>query len=230
MKNTIPDGERRFVRLWHGLIPPARYMAASLNNYTSENDTQVKALQMCREWADTDPSTLTNGLFFVGPVGTGKTHLALATIKELFWNHPTAFIPYHEKWDEYKLMLDNEPNWNRNALTVAYINTVVLLQHIRDGIGNKDQPEAATEYIKMTKRADILVMDDIAAERTTDWVQEQLFAIIDFRYTRKMITCFTSNLNVSGLEAKLGDRSMSRILEMTEGVPVVGRDYRRKGA
>jgi len=73
-----------------------------------------------------------------------------------------------------------------------------------------------------------VILDDIGAERPSDFAAEQLFTIIDLRYRTKRSTFFTSNCTLKELESQIGNRSVSRIFEMCEGVRVTGSDWRKK--
>ena len=77
------------------------------------------------------------------------------------------------------------------------------------------------------------MVDDIGAERCTDWARETLATLIEDRYTRKLLTILTSNYSPSGLAARLGhddpiigQRIVSRIVESCAQVNVDGRDHR----
>lgn len=99
-----------------------------------------------------------------------------------------------------------------------------LLAEIRKSYnGEKD-----SEKIKKIKSARFLVLDDLGAEKTTDWVQEQLYMIINYRYEYELPTIITSNLDIGQLAQKVGERTTSRLLEMCIGVKLNGEDYRAK--
>lgn len=72
----------------------------------------------------------------------------------------------------------------------------------------------------------ILILDDIGAERPTEWVAETLYLIVNKRYNAMLPTIFTSNLPVSDLGDKIGDRIASRIVEMCEIIKLDGGDRR----
>ncbi|GAV21585.1 ATP-binding protein [Carboxydothermus pertinax] len=71
-----------------------------------------------------------------------------------------------------------------------------------------------------------LVLDDIGAERTTDWVQEELFKLINTRYEKKLPTVLTTNCTIEELIEKLGERIVDRLVEMCEPVKIEGKSYR----
>ena len=85
-----------------------------------------------------------------------------------------------------------------------------------------------SEKIQKVKSAKFLVLDDLGAEKTTDWVQEQLYMIINYRYEYELPTVITSNLDIGQLSQKIGERTTSRLLEMCYGVKLNGEDYRAK--
>ena len=105
-----------------------------------------------------------------------------------------------------------------------FITVPDLLAEIRKSY-NGDQD---SEKIQKVKSAKFLVLDDLGAEKTTDWVQEQLYMIINYRYEYELPTVITSNLDIGQLSQKVGERTTSRLLEMCYGVKLNGEDYRAK--
>lgn len=89
---------------------------------------------------------------------------------------------------------------------------------------------------KIAKDADLLILDDIGAERATAWVAEQLMELINYRYSNRLQTIFTSNYSLQELAEHLaaggdvvsGERIASRIMGMTVAIPVTGEDWRAR--
>lgn len=87
---------------------------------------------------------------------------------------------------------------------------------------------------EIAKDAKLLILDDIGAERATSWVAEQLMELVNYRYSNRLQTIFTSNYSLKELADHLatggdqitGDRIVSRIIAMTIPVPVFGEDKR----
>ena len=105
-----------------------------------------------------------------------------------------------------------------------FVTVPDLLAEIRKSFNN----DGESKKIKEIMTARFLVLDDLGAEKTTDWVQEQLYMIINHRYEYELPTVITSNLNIGQLAQKIGERSASRLLEMCYGVKLNGEDYRAK--
>lgn len=85
-------------------------------------------------------------------------------------------------------------------------------------------------YLELFERltsVDLLVLDDVGAERRTEWVLEQLYAIVNERWAEMRATVITTNMLQAELEAQLGARTVSRFAEMCgEQLPVDGTDQR----
>jgi len=71
-----------------------------------------------------------------------------------------------------------------------YILSIDLLDRIRRSLWEEKQQ---AQLVGMLRTVDLLVIDDIGAEKATEWVQATLYSIIDHRYGRKD-TVFTTNL------------------------------------
>lgn len=75
--------------------------------------------------------------------------------------------------------------------------------------------------------APVLAVDDLGAEKTSPWIEEVNFRLINRRYENARPTLFTSNKTGAELRQHLGDRIASRLAEMTSHVPIKGTDRRR---
>lgn len=95
-----------------------------------------------------------------------------------------------------------------------------------EGLRRRYHDGGADEFEAQTRTADILLLDDIGAERVTDWVQERLFLLVDYRYRHSLPTLFTSNLHPDELADRIGERTVSRIVGMARLVAVDADDYR----
>ena len=120
-------------------------------------------------------------LTFAGEPGTGKTHLAIA-------------ITWH---------------WLECATgVVAYWQVEVFLDGLREGYAqaqaNKDDGTYVT--LNFAKKCSLLVLDDLGAEKATDWSTAKLDEIIDHRYLHQLATVVTLNVQPAALPPRLADR------------------------
>ena len=75
----------------------------------------------------------------------------------------------------------------------------------------------------------LLIIDDVGAEKPTEWVFEQFYRLVNTRYEQKLPVIFTSNLSLQNLAEKLDGRIPSRIVEMCEVIELGGDDRRLSG-
>jgi DNA replication protein DnaC len=73
-----------------------------------------------------------------------------------------------------------------------------------------------------------LYIDDLGAEKNTEFVEETLYYLINFRYENHLPTFFTSNLSIKELAERSGDRLASRIAGMCDVIELKGKDKRIK--
>ena len=74
---------------------------------------------------------------------------------------------------------------------------------------------------------DLLHLDVVGAERTSEWVLEQLYAIINARYEEGRSLLVTTNVeDRDALRAQIGARTVSRLVEMCEDIGLFGADRR----
>jgi DNA replication protein DnaC len=138
------------------------------------------------------------GLWFFGDVGTGKTTLAMLVSREA---------------------LDR-------GHTVAIYSLPRLLAEIRSTFDD-ELPGAYTDFLTRLAEVDLLHIDDLGAEKTSPWVLEQLYAIVNDRYEAERAIVVTTNLDREQLAEQIGERTVSRLEEMCDVCPLFGRDHRR---
>lgn len=143
--------------------------------------------------------------------GTGKTTVcSLALLRFLF--EDVQANPY---------MTDNR--------RVLYINTPEFLDRIRKSYSSEDESleQLMEELFDLYRAPKLILFDDIGAEKSTEWVQERLYSILNFRAANGLACLFTSNLSLDQLERKLGSRIASRIRGFTRDLKFSGKDHRR---
>jgi DNA replication protein DnaC len=138
-----------------------------------------------------------NWVVLIGPVGTGKTHLALAMAN--------AAIA---------------------AEIVAFFATVPdLLDHLRATF-SPDATITYDTLFDQTRTAEFLVLDDLGTQRSSPWAEEKLFQLIDYRYRHRLPTIITINSHAwqqvdLRLLSRLRDHRLAHVISMNEA-----RDYR----
>jgi DNA replication protein DnaC len=178
-------------------VIPRRYRDVAFDRPpVTQIDPQV--VTAVRRFADTIDAKLDagRGLWFMGPVGTGKTTLAMLVSKAAL----------------------------RAGRSVAIYSLPRLLNEIRD------THRAERSHLDLLDRliaADLLHIDDVGAERTTDWVLEELYSIINGRYEDQRSVVITTNiLDQEALCEQITERTVSRLTEMCDELPLLGHDRR----
>lgn len=191
-------------------IPP-RYEACDLDNFHDYNDSLSKAVGRARRFVREFPA-VDRGLLFLGRPGLGKTHLAIACLK----------LAAHAK-----------------GMRGVFHDTRQLLRRIRqtyDPVTRRTETER--DVVNAVIGTDLLVLDDVGAERATEWVEEMLHLIVNTRYNERRPTIFTTNYPVEAppdakhaetLLERVGFRMYSRLQEMCDFVELEGVDYRELG-
>ena len=138
------------------------------------------------------------GLWLEGDVGTGKTTLAMLVSKK-------AIEAGH---------------------SVAIYSLPRLLARIRRTYDGDAGELSYLQFFERLTSVDLLHIDDLGAEKRSDWVLEQLYAIVDERYATNRSIVVTTNMEVAALEEQIGARTVSRLAEICETLPMYGDDRR----
>ncbi len=212
------EAERADVLLRHARIPP-RYEHCAFENFDIRNDNQSLrwAKLNAEKFAAEYPTDF--GLLFVGPTGVGKTHLAVAILRELITGKSIECLFYGFR----DLLKEIQDSYN----PVSQTSELRVLQPVLD--------------------VEVLLLDELAASNPSDWVKETLSYIINSRYNQKkaiLITTTTPRDESSGqpeVRMPSGDRiptfersleqlgitMRSRLYEMCKLIEMSSDDYRK---
>lgn len=184
-------------------VLPKRYRGVSFDR-PPVTEINPGAVQIVRDWVDGFESNLEqgNGLWLMGDTGVGKTTLAMLVSKEaLKRNH-----------------------------SVAIYSMPSLLTRIRATYGAEAGEESYDEFFERLCEVDLLHIDDLGAEKQTEWVLEQLYSLVNERYEREKSIVVTTNLPQDELEKQIGPRTVSRLIQMCgeNQIPMFGDDARQK--
>jgi DNA replication protein DnaC len=110
--------------------------------------------------------------------------------------------------------------------TAAIYSLPRLLNIVRESIGSD---ESKLELFDQLATVDLLHLDDVGAESSSDWVLEQLYSIVNTRYEEERSLVITTNLDPEELAEQIGARTVSRIIEICgDPLPMYGTDRRRE--
>jgi DNA replication protein DnaC len=147
------------------------------------------------------------GMWLMGNTGTGKTTLGMLVAKMAL----------------------------AAGKTVAVYFTPKLLTQIRQTYQATDSEDAYEAFFKRLTSVDLLYIDDLGSERHTDWVVEQLYALVNERYENQRSMLVTSNASQDveegrrQLEEQIGSRTVSRLIEICDDpLPLFGPDRREQ--
>lgn len=164
----------------------------------------------------------------MGSVGVGKTHLAIAVLRELI---------------------------EKKGVTCLFYESGSLLKAIQDSYNPVSQT-SEMRVLAPVYQAEVLVLDELGASVPTNWVRDTLYQIINTRYNNKKLTIFTTNYldeprgsgeetpdstdpkrrrtfavdrihEMTTLEERIGTPLRSRLYEMCKKVMIEGEDYRK---
>ena len=185
------------------VIPP-KYRGVSFDRPpVSDLDRTIVGIVRERVDALDDNLAAGRGLWLMGDVGTGKTSLAMLVSKSAI----------------------------ESGRSVAIYSLPRLLGRIRRTYDADTGEQTYEDFIERLTNVDLLHIDDLGAEKSSEWVLEQLYAIVDSRYEQERSMVVTTNLDQPALEEQIGARTVSRLVEICgDPLPLFGDDLRYRVA
>jgi DNA replication protein DnaC len=183
---------------------PARYRGVSFDrppvSDMARDLTTKGAVNDVRGFIDELDERLDSGrgLWLFGDTGTGKTTLAMLISKAAL----------------------------EARRSVAIYSLPKLLARIRRTYDAEPGGDSYLAFFERLTAVDLLHIDDLGAEKRSDWVLEQLYALINERYETERSVLITTNLPHDELEEQIGQRTVSRLSQMCDEVPLFGDDRR----
>jgi DNA replication protein DnaC len=223
-------GDDRTARIMARARVPRRYEHCDFENFDTGfyegsddalkwNRSLEQAKLLVESYARDYPVGADTGLLLMGPCGVGKTHLAVAALKQLVVRgHEGLFYDYRE-----------------------------LLKEIQASY-NPESQSTEMSVLEPVLTAELLLLDDVGASKPSAWALETVGHILNTRYNEKRITLLTTNFldtapaaesprmpsgqAMSALEdtltGRVGQRIRSRLFEMCRTVEILAPDYRRE--
>lgn len=186
---------------------PKLYSESSLQSYqpSKANLSQLRAFNYAHTFVRDYPD-VDRGVLFMGFVGVGKTHLSVGILRGLMEKGISC------RFYEYRALLKEIQNsYNPNT--------------------NVSEMDILTPLIE----CEVIVMDELGAAKSSEWVQDTIGLIINARYNEKKLTILTTNYldesqspSDETLTERIGARLRSRLYQMCKTVVLEGEDYRRR--
>jgi DNA replication protein DnaC len=219
---------------------PERYRHCDFNNFETDNEVKPSTHEELESWnrslaeakllvskfAKEVPIGTELGILLMGPCGAGKTHLAVAALKNIMLRgHSGLFYDYRELLKEIQTSYSFESQATEMSVLEPVLETSVLL------------------------------LDDLGASKPSDWVRDTVNHILNARYNAKRVTILTTNFldqefsdraqsrqspvvtfpsgerarasDKDTLSDRVGARVRSRLYEMCRNIEIWAPDYRK---
>jgi DNA replication protein DnaC len=196
---------------------PSRYQGCRLDKFDVRGPRErlLEARVLTERWVESyllEGQLRGTGMLLLGPTGVGKTHLAAAALVEVI---------------------------RRHRVRGRFVDFTTLLYQIQSTF-DAATPETKQSVLDPVLSADVLVLDELGAQKPSPWVSEVLYLILNGRYTRRLPTLFTSNFYLDDppggtapdrraelLSSRIPAMLVSRLWEMARPVVMSGGDYRK---
>lgn len=181
---------------------PRKFLSKSLEGFAARKPRHKEIVAAMRDFVRRycahGPDAPIKGLLLMGREGTGKTHIAVSVLRSLIGH----------------------------GYRGLYWNVPELFLELRRMMNDRDAEGTEADLFDDARSADLLVLDDLGAEKTSDYVTDRIYVIINGRYEDEKATIITTNRNLDELRNQLGPRITSRICEMCVPIEFPEGDFR----
>ena len=202
-ETAVRERKEKIVRLFE--VSGMRGIMRDMTFDSFNQQRRGKIYEAAKRYAEDFTPQTNTGLILFGKAGAGKTHLAVAIARFII---------------------------EQKQIAARVARTVELLSDIRRTFNEHDgyRAESEAELIQKLAFVPLLILDDLGAEKVSDWVREVLYRIIDERWLEQKPMIITTNFNLKELEERIGERIVSRIAGVCTQVEMQNRDYRIENA
>jgi DNA replication protein DnaC len=186
---------------------PKRYLDKTIENFDGGKELIEKSIKAIISG---------ESVFIGGKCGVGKTHLSVGLLKKWAKEHTIKFI--NEK------NVDSATFFSHNCFHPEFLASVDLFFELKSTFNSNTTDEM--DVIKKYVETPLLVIDDVGAEKVSDWSRQMFYLLIDRRYRNMKPTIITSNLSLQQIAELIDERISSRICEMGIVTELTGRDRR----
>jgi DNA replication protein DnaC len=182
-------------------VIPRKFQGVSFDRPPVSTEIEPMVVSYVRSWVEDMEANLAagRGLWLMGDTGTGKTTLAMLVSKAAL----------------------------EDSRSVAIYSLPKLLARIRRTYDSEPGGDSYLSFFERLTSVDLLHIDDLGAERRSDGVLEQLYALVNERYEAQRSMLVTTNLDQQQLEEQIGSRTVSRLVEICgDPLPLFGPDHR----
>lgn len=178
---------------------PQKYQAETFDTFDACTPSLKACLARSRDYVADYRADCPRGLYIWGRTGAGKTHLAVGIVKGLM----------------------------ARGFDAVFYNVVDLLDQIRATF-DPQNPSAPKNRLLQDFQRQIFVLDDFGMQKTSSWVSDRLYALINRRYQDCKTIIITSNMSLNDLVFRVDNALSSRIIDMCEEIEIKAEDYRMR--
>lgn len=235
-KNLENQEYRQFLLSFDKLRPniedlPIRYRECAFNNFVVHNPNWRVKLHSCKTF-EQDKT-----LLITGQCGTGKTHLAIATARNLApipknereaQRELNRVLYWKEKFEEkgevhvpdWDMIIENEV-WRYRPAHCLFLPATSMMMKLSESALNGGR----TRFFEKLKDVDVVILDDLGAERLTEATRQNFYTLVDARYSERKGLIITSNYTVEEIH-NIEPRIPSRLSQNGDVIYLDGADYR----
>jgi DNA replication protein DnaC len=188
---------------------PQRYWYKVLGEF----DGAPQSVKIAKDAIDKNES-----VFIHGNTGSGKTHFSVGLM--MYWLRKKIESGVLNCSSDYDLQM----TLGQKNILPFFLPSVEFFMQLKASFDNKEESESVV--LNRYSTPPLLLIDDIGAEKISDWSRQIFYTLIDRRYRDMKQTIITSNLNLTQISESIDDRISSRIIGMGKVIHLEGKDRR----
>jgi len=174
------------------------YLNAKLEDLKDSGALQKTCKLYLDNWEKIKPLGL--GYYFWGNVGAGKTYTAAILANELM---------------------------KRHFVEVLFLKMPEAVARIKKTFGS-DKKNPDKDLFDKMREVEMLILDDLGIEKVSDWLADEIYQVVEHRYSNNLPMIITSNQSLSDIGQVYREQVASRITQKTKSIHFTQTDKRQK--